>query len=31
MERDKHRFGLFVMKSMPTKGMRAEADFAADD
>jgi hypothetical protein len=26
MERDKHRFGLFVMKSMPTKGMRAEAD-----
>jgi hypothetical protein len=26
MERDKLRFGLFVMKSMPTKGMRAEAD-----
>jgi site-specific DNA-methyltransferase (adenine-specific) len=25
MERDKHRFGLFVMKSMPTKGMREEA------
>lgn len=25
MERDKHRFGLFVMKSMPTKGMRDEA------
>jgi site-specific DNA-methyltransferase (adenine-specific) len=26
MERDGFRFGLFVMKSMPTKGMRAEAD-----
>jgi site-specific DNA-methyltransferase (adenine-specific) len=26
MERDKHRFGLFVMKSLPTKGMCAEAD-----
>lgn len=25
MERDKHRFGLFVMKSLPTKGMRDEA------
>ena len=25
MERDKHRFGLFVMKGMPTKGMRDEA------
>ena len=25
MERDKHRFGLFIMKSMPTKGMEAEA------
>ncbi len=25
MERDKFRFGLFVMKSMPTKGMREEA------
>ena len=25
MERDKHRFGLFVMKSLPTKGMEAEA------
>lgn len=25
MERDKHRFGLFVMKAMPTKGMLAEA------
>jgi hypothetical protein len=25
MERDGHRFGLFVMKSMPTKGMLAEA------
>jgi site-specific DNA-methyltransferase (adenine-specific) len=25
MERDKHRFGLFVMKSMPTRGMLAEA------
>ena len=25
MERDKHRFGLFIMKSLPTKGMRDEA------
>jgi site-specific DNA-methyltransferase (adenine-specific) len=25
MERDKFRFGLFVMKSMPTRGMREEA------
>jgi len=25
MERDKHRFGLFIMKAMPTKGMRDEA------
>lgn len=25
MERDGHRFGLFVMKTMPTKGMRDEA------
>ncbi|WP_235523939.1 DNA methyltransferase, partial [Sphingomonas sp. Leaf33] len=25
MERDKHRFGLFIMKSLPTKGMREEA------
>lgn len=25
MDRDKHRFGLFIMKSMPTKGMREEA------
>lgn len=25
MERDHHRFGLFVMKGMPTKGMRDEA------
>jgi site-specific DNA-methyltransferase (adenine-specific) len=25
MERDRHRFGLFVMKSMPTRGMLAEA------
>lgn len=25
MERDRHRFGLFVMKGMPTKGMRDEA------
>jgi site-specific DNA-methyltransferase (adenine-specific) len=25
MERDKHAFGLFVMKSLPTKGMRDEA------
>lgn len=25
MERDKHRFGLFVMKGMPTRGMRDEA------
>ena len=25
MERDQHRFGLFVMKGMPTKGMRDEA------
>ncbi|WP_294099215.1 DNA methyltransferase [Sphingomonas sp.] len=25
MERDKHRFGLFVMKGAPTKGMRDEA------
>lgn len=25
MERDKHRFGLFVMNGMPTKGMREEA------
>ncbi len=25
MERDKHRFGLFVMKGLPTKGMLAEA------
>ncbi len=25
MERDKHRFGLFVMKSLPTEGMEAEA------
>jgi site-specific DNA-methyltransferase (adenine-specific) len=25
MERDGHRFGLFVMKGMPTKGMRDEA------
>ena len=25
MERDKFRFGLFIMKSMPTKGMREEA------
>nr|WP_231382166.1 DNA methyltransferase [Sphingobium indicum] len=25
MERDKHSFGLFVMKGMPTKGMRDEA------
>jgi len=26
MRRDNHRFGLFVMKSMPTKGMREAAD-----
>ncbi len=26
MERDKHRFGLFVMKGMPTKGMREAAE-----
>ncbi len=26
MERDKHRFGLFVMKALPTKGMRREAE-----
>jgi len=25
MERDKFRFGLFIMKSLPTKGMREEA------
>lgn len=25
MERDRHRFGLFVMKGMPTRGMRDEA------
>ncbi|WP_240700206.1 DNA methyltransferase [Sphingomonas gei] len=25
MERDRHRFGLFVLKGMPTKGMRDEA------
>ncbi|WP_454884764.1 DNA methyltransferase [Sphingomonas oryzagri] len=25
MERDKYRFGLFIMKSMPTRGMREEA------
>lgn len=25
MERDKHRFGLFVMKGVPTRGMRDEA------
>jgi DNA modification methylase len=25
MERDNHRFGLFVMKGLPTKGMREEA------
>ena len=25
MERDKHRFGLFVMKGLPTRGMLAEA------
>lgn len=25
MERDGHRFGLFVMKGLPTKGMRDEA------
>jgi len=25
IERDKHRFGLFIMKGMPTKGMRDEA------
>ncbi|UZK68277.1 hypothetical protein OKW76_09350 [Sphingomonas sp. S1-29] len=25
MERDKHRFGLFVMKAMPTRGMVQEA------
>lgn len=25
MERDKHRFGLFIMKGLPTKGMRKEA------
>ena len=25
MERDRHRFGLFVMKGLPTKGMRDEA------
>lgn len=25
MERDKYRFGLFIMKSLPTKGMREEA------
>lgn len=25
MERDRYRFGLFIMKSMPTKGMREEA------
>jgi site-specific DNA-methyltransferase (adenine-specific) len=25
LERDKHRFGLFVMKVLPTKGMREEA------
>ena len=25
VERDKHRFGLFIMKSLPTKGMRDEA------
>ena len=26
MRRDKHRFGLFVMKGMPTKGMRDAAE-----
>jgi len=26
MRRDNHRFGLFVMKAMPTKGMREAAD-----
>jgi site-specific DNA-methyltransferase (adenine-specific) len=26
MRRDKHRFGLFIMKAMPTKGMRDAAD-----
>ncbi len=25
MQRDRHRFGLFVMKGLPTKGMREEA------
>ena len=25
MARDKYRFGLFIMKSMPTRGMREEA------
>jgi site-specific DNA-methyltransferase (adenine-specific) len=25
MERDKHRFGLFIMKGLPTRGMEAEA------
>jgi len=25
MERDKYRFGLFIMKALPTKGMREEA------
>lgn len=25
MERDRHRFGLFVMKGMPTRGMLQEA------
>lgn len=25
MERDKHRFGLFIMKGLPTRGMRDEA------
>lgn len=26
MERDKHKFGLFIMKELPTKGMRQEAE-----
>jgi hypothetical protein len=25
MQRDRHRFGLFIMKAKPTKGMREEA------
>lgn len=31
MRRDKHRFGLFVMKGMPTKGMRDAAEAQGSD